>query len=44
MLVRAVKMQPGFVNFPKFWFASREAISEAWEFSNTHQCGISPGL
>ena len=39
MLGRDEKMQPGFVDFPNFTqgvgFASREAISEAREFSKT---------
>ena len=41
MLGRDEKMQPEFVDFPNFaqgfGFATREAISEAREFSKTHQ-------
>ena len=41
MLGRDEKMQPEFVDFPNFaqgfGFASREAISEARDFSKTHQ-------
>ena len=44
MLGRDEKMQPRFVDFPNFaqgfGFASREAISEAREFSRTHQVGF----
>ena len=47
MLGRDEKMQPGFVDFPTFaqgiGFASRNAISEAREFSNTHKVGFSQG-
>ena len=41
MLGRDEKMHPGYVNFPNFaqgiGFASKEAISEAREFSKTHK-------
>ena len=44
MLGRGKKMQPGFADFPSlaqgFGFACREAISEAREFSKTHQVGF----
>ena len=49
MLGRDEKMQPGFVDFPNFaqgfgfGFAGREAISEAREFSKTHQVGFCQG-
>ena len=40
-------MQPGlvlFLHFPQsFGFAGKEAISEAREFSNTHQVGFRQG-
>ena len=40
-------MKAGLVDFPNFAqgfdFASREAISEAREFSKTHQVGFRPG-
>ena len=42
-----MKKQPGFVDFPHFpqgfGFDCREAISEAREFSKTHQVGFRQG-
>ena len=47
MLDREDKMQPGSADFPNFaegfGFASREAISEAREFSKTHMMGFRQG-
>ena len=47
MLGRDEKMLPGFVDFPNFAqgfrFASREAISEASEFSKIYQMGFRQG-
>ena len=47
MLGRDEKTQPEFVDFPHFaqgfGFASREAISEAREFSKAHQVGFRQG-
>ena len=47
MFSRDEKMQPGFVDCPNFdqgfAFVSREAISEAREFSKTYQVGFRQG-